>query len=337
MAKLNTKHSSQTHRVIIFGAPKTGKTKLAGELAEHYDLLWVDMENGHETLFQLPESWQERIELINLPDTRSYPIAIETCLKMIKGKPVAICEQHGKVSCMLCKKELELFKKKGHERKDANEAFNLFIDVELNSLDHSSVVVFDSLTQLTNSAVANITKGKPDDYKMDWDDWGSLGKLLDVFLSHVQQAGYHVVVISHETEAETEGKKKTLVPVGGTRNFSRNVAKYFDHVVYAERKNKKHVFASSTQYATNILTGSRTNVSIEAGDKPTLLSIFKPELFSPAKPQSKKETSNDSHKLSNIRSSGRTKLDTTTTSTKPKKGGESAKEVLARLRNKVKK
>lgn len=261
MAKLSTKTASQTHRCIIYGAPKSGKTQLAGELAEFYKLIWVDMENGHETLLKFPKEWQERIELINLPDTRSYPIAIETILKMIKG-PVSICEEHGKVNCMLCKRE----------NKTA-------VDVNLPALGEDSVVVFDSLTQLTNSAIAHITKAEAEDYKLSYDDWGNLGKLLDIFLSQIQQAKYNVIVISHETEAETEAGKKTLVPVGGTRNFSRNVAKYFDHVIYAERKNKKHIFASSTQYATNILTGSRTDVIMESVDKPSLLSIFKPEIF----------------------------------------------------------
>ncbi len=275
MAKLSSLKASTTHRCIIYGAPKTGKSLLAAKLAEHYNLIWVDLENGHETLFQLPSSWQERIELINIPDTRSYPIAIETCLKMVKGE-VLICEEHGKVSCMICKK---------------TEA--ACTRVNLPSLDHKTVVVFDSLTQLSNSAISFITKNQPDDYKLNYDDWGNLGKLLDIFLSHIQQARYNVIVISHETEAETEGKKKTLVPVGGTRNFSRNVAKYFDHVIYAERKNKKHVFSSSSIYATNILTGSRTDVKIEdGGEEASLLSIFKPALFTPKPtPTAKGDTS----------------------------------------------
>lgn len=259
MANLKSLRASATASVILYGAPKTGKTLIAGELAEHFKLIWVDMENGHDTLFQLPEAWQENIELICLPDTRGYPIAIETVLKMVKGA-VSICEVHGKCSCMICKK-------------DGAPS----VDVDLPALDNNTVVVFDSLTQLSNSAIASITRNKPDDYKLDYDDWGNLGKLLDIFLSHLQQASYNVVVISHETEAETEGKKKTLVPVGGTRNFSRNVAKYFGHVVYAERKNKKHVFSCSSTYATTIMTGSRTGAMVESMDKPSLLSIFKPE------------------------------------------------------------
>lgn len=285
MAKLNTKTNSPTHRCIIYGGPKVGKTQLAGELAEFYNLIWVDLENGHETLFKLPASWQERIELIELKDTRSYPIAIETVLKMVKGK-VSICEEHGKVGCSLCKR-----------------AGSPTIEVDLPNLDRNAVVVFDSLTQLTNSAIANITKSQPDDYKLTYDDWGNLGKLLDIFLSHIQQAGYNVIVISHETEAETEGKKKTLVPVGGTKNFSRNVAKYFDHVIYMERKNRRHIAASSTTYATNILTGSRTDVNLEDSEVPSLLPIFKPELYSTCDTASKeagKPTSVTSNKKASI-------------------------------------
>jgi hypothetical protein len=262
MAKLNTLHHSNIHRCIIFGPPKTGKTLIAAQLAEYYNLIWFDLENGHETLFQLPIAWQERIELIAIPDTRSFPIAIETCLKVVKGA-VDICEEHGKCACMICKKQ----------EKPA-------VHVDLPAItDRETVIVFDSLTQLTSSAIAHITKSQPDDYKLDYDDWGNLGKLLEIFLSHLQQSNYHVIVISHEAEVQTEGKKAKLVPVGGTRNFSRNVPKFFDHVIYAEVKNRKHTFASSTTYATTILTGSRTNVAIEDGAQPSLLQIFKPELY----------------------------------------------------------
>lgn len=270
MAKLNTVQQSATHGVMIFGAPKTGKTQLAGALSEHFNLIWVDMENGHETLFKFPQEWQERIELINLPDTRSYPIAIETVLKMVKGA-VDVCEEHGKVGCMLCRK---------------NEAPMTHVD--LNNLPQDTIVVFDSSTQLTNSAISNITKNQPDDYKLNYDDWGNLGKLMDIFFSHLQQAKYNRIVISHEVEAEQEDGRNVLVPVGGTRNFSRNVAKYFDHVIYAQKKNKKHVFASSTSYANNILTGSRTDVALEDSPEATLLSIFKPELVASPAPDKKK-------------------------------------------------
>ena len=45
MAKLNTLKASSTSRVLLFGAPKTGKSQLAGDLAEHFNLVWIDMES----------------------------------------------------------------------------------------------------------------------------------------------------------------------------------------------------------------------------------------------------------------------------------------------------
>ena len=257
--KLSQKSAVKSHRVLLFGPPKSGKTQLAGALASDFNLLWFDLENGVDTLLKLPSSQQERVEVVSIPDTRGFPIAIETLLKVIKGGPVDICEQHGKVSCALCRKDSQPF-----------------TSVNLSNLPLDTVVVIDSLTQLTNSAIAHITKNQPEDYRLQHEDWSNLGKLMDTFLSYVQQAPFNIVCISHETEVEMEDGKQKLVPTAGTRNFSRNTAKYFDEVVYCEVKNKKHIAASSTTYANNILTGSRTGNSLES--KPgeaSLVPIFK--------------------------------------------------------------
>jgi len=266
--KLTQKAVSSTHRVLIYGPPKTGKSELAGKLSEFKKLIWFDLENGYTTLLKFPEEWKERIEIISIPDTKSFPVAIETCLKVIKGTAVDICDNHGKVGCPICKKD-----------------GNSFTKVELNSLGEDTVVVFDSLTQLTNSAIAHITKGQPDDYKLEYSDWANLGKLMEIFLSHIQQAPYNVVCISHETEAELEDGKIKLVPVAGTRAFSRNTAKYFDHVVYAEVKNKKHNFYSSTTSASNLNTGSRTGISLESITDSPLITLFRAPSTQSSAPQ----------------------------------------------------
>lgn len=260
--KLNKLTASKSHRVLLFGPPKSGKTLLAGQLAEEFDLIWFDLEKGVETLLQLSPEAQDRVEVIQLPDTRSYPIAIETLLKVIKGGPANICHEHGKIDCPICKKNPEAE----------------WVFVELNKLPLTTVVVFDSLTQLTNSATANITKGQPDDYKLQTDDWGNLGKLMDIFLSHVQNAPFNVVCISHETEVEMVDGKEKIVPTAGTRNFSRNSAKYFDAVVYVDVQNAKHRVGSSTTYRNNILTGTRTGIALEKSSEPSLIPIFKGEV-----------------------------------------------------------
>lgn len=253
--KLSQTKPSAVHSVLVYGPPKVGKTQLVGQLATKYNLIWFDLENGSATLHKLPPDAQDRVELISLPDSRSYPIGIETCLKVIKGAPVIIDEETGKV----VPKKLE---------------GKTYVEVELNKLSNDTIVVFDSLTQLTNSAIAHITKNQPDDYKLQFDDWGSLGKLMDIFLSHVQTAKFNVVCISHETEAELEDGKVKIVPVAGSRAFSRNTAKYFGHVVYCQVTLKKHNFTSSTTALNNIITGSRTDVTMEKMAEPSLIPIF---------------------------------------------------------------
>lgn len=259
--KLSEKSASKSHRVLLFGPPKSGKTVLAGGLSKEFNLIWFDLENGVDSLLGLPKEQQERIEVISIPDTRVFPVAIETCLKVIRGAANEICEVHGKISCSICKKN--------------NLAFT---NINLGNVGLDTIVVFDSLTQLTNSAIAHITKNQDDDYKLDYDDWAKLGKLMDTFLSMVQQAGFHIVCISHETEVTMEDGREKLVPTAGTRNFSRNTAKYFDEVVYCEVKNKRHIAASSTLYNGNILTGSRSNSQLEVQQSASLIPIFKGEV-----------------------------------------------------------
>jgi len=261
MAKLSSMAVASTHRVLIFGPPKAGKTELVGKLAEHFNLIWFDLEKGYVTLTKLPQEWQERIEIISLPDSKIFPIAIETMLKVITGARVEICDEHGKVGCALCKKD--------------GKSFTV---VCLNEIGDDTVVVVDSLTQLSLSAISHITKNKPDDYKLEFDDWGNLKALVEKFLSQVQQARYNIVCITHEEEVDMEDGKKKLVPVCGSSKSSRNTAKYFDHVLYQEVKNKKHITASSTGYASNIITGSRTDIELEKDATPELVKIFRSHL-----------------------------------------------------------
>lgn len=254
---LNEIAASATQRVLVYGGPKTGKTELVGRLSEHYNIIWNDCEKGWVTLRKLPEEWRSRINIISIPDSRVYPIAAETWLKIIKGGPQEICVTHGKVGCAICKKNLAQFDK-----------------INMSAVPANTIVVFDSLTQLTNSLISNLTKAQPDDYKLQLDDWGNLRVLIDKFLSQVQAAGYNIVCITHEEEVIMEDGKKKLVPSSGSSKSSMNTAKYFDHVVYCEVKNKKHTFGSGTDFGMNMVTGSRTGIALEKNTTPSLLDIF---------------------------------------------------------------
>jgi hypothetical protein len=247
-----------TKSVLVYGPPKTGKTQLVGELANYFNLHWFDFENGYETLLKLSESAKKRVELYRIPDSKSYPIAIETVLKISKGDPVEMCPEHSKVGCALCKKETKEFYK-----------------IHLNVLNpKQDIVVFDSITQLVDSAINHMSKGKPDDYKFDYADWANLGRVMSKFLSDIQTARYNVICISHETEAEMEDGKMKIVPTAGTRNFSRNTAKFFGHVIYADVRTGKHKFTSSSTGIMNVVSGSRSDLDLSKSDTPSLKALF---------------------------------------------------------------
>lgn len=248
MPKLSAMKETLTRRVLVYGPPKAGKTWLVGRMAEDgYNLYWFDFESGVNTLLELPPEAQERVNVFSIPDSKDAPVALNTALKVIRGHAVTVCETHGTVNCMVCKKE-------GAESQP----------IEIKSLGPKDVVVFDSATQLKNSAIANITKGKPDDYKLERDDWANLGKFMDMFFTSVQATrNTNIVVITHDDISEMNNEQDKLVPVGGTRNFNRNMGKYFDDVIYCDVMNGKHIAASSTTWRNKILTGSRSSVKLE--------------------------------------------------------------------------
>lgn len=252
-------------KILVYGPPKTGKTDLVGGIAAIKKLWWFDLEDGIKTLISSPRISKEmlgNIELFKLPDTQTFPVAIETMLKVIKGGKHQICHAHGQVACVRCR--------------PLTESNSTSIDV--GSFTNDDVLVIDSGSQLSASAMNYIQRDiiMKDNYdkKPDWDDYAKQGRILDRIFSILQQAPFHVIVITHENLVEMEDGKKKLVPIAGTSQFSKTFAKYFDDVVYCEIVNKKHKAASSTTYSGSIVLGSRTGKVLETSE-PSLLELFK--------------------------------------------------------------
>jgi len=250
---------SEFQHILVFGPPKSGKTVLVGKLAEHFRLVWLDLDGGVKAIRNnVAPEFHKNINVISMPDSKAFPVAIETTLKIFTGAPVRICAKHGVHQCSACVK-------------DPGAAWTEFC---LNTMEDDQILVIDHAAQLSQSCTNFITKGKGDDYKPDWDDWMKQGVLLDRIFSHIQTGRYHCCVITHEMGIEMEDGKEKLVPTCGTRNYSRTFAKFFDHIVYSELFNKKHKFTSSTTGTLNALTGSRTNVALEAEQTPELYMMF---------------------------------------------------------------
>jgi len=262
MAALTSMKEDLTQRVIVYGPPKSGKTELVSKLAMKYKLLWVDMERGFTPLFKLPVEAQERVRVITIPDTKDNPVAVRTLLKMVTGEAGTVCEKHGEWKCAVCARNTEA----------------QFESVQLRGLGADTVVVFDSLTQLVDSALNHVRGSKmADTDKSEWDHWAAQGALISKILGTLQQLGINVVVISHDVEVEQEDGTICLVPVSGTRNASRNTGRFFDHVLYLRVQNMKHKVGSATTYLNKILTGSRLDIEIESMEEATLLPFFDPD------------------------------------------------------------
>lgn len=261
MAKAITDTSPRpNHSILIYGPPKSGKTELAAtaaDIPEVKKIIWIDLENGAETILgmlklkRITEEGLAKIELIKLPDTRDNPVGIETMLKMFSTKanaPVTICDKHGVVNCLACRQG------------------TVFQGTRfcLPELTHNDLVVIDSGSQLGDSALAATCKGKDTMFKPGWDEYALVGKWLGDILSVIQQAhNTNFVVLTHEIALEGDDKKDRFYPLMGTKAFSMKVAKYFGTVVYTHMNLGKHAAGSSSTYKSNVLTGSRVNATLE--------------------------------------------------------------------------
>lgn len=256
--KLTSLAPDINHRVLICGLPGTGKTTLAASLSEEFDLLWIDLENAVDTLLKLPIPWQERIEVIRIPDSASYPVASDTLMTLFKDGKANICCAHGKVNCAICKRD-------GAE----------FTSVDFSTLTSQDIVVLDTGTQLSHSILAHTMRNKAVTDKPERDDWGALRKYTEFFASQFQAAKFNLIVICHSIETSMEDGRMKLVPNFGSQSMSAEFGKFFSDVIYCDVKNRKHIANSASTFSNTVLTKSRTDFMIENLPVPSLIPLFR--------------------------------------------------------------
>lgn len=244
-------------KMLVYGPPKGGKTALVGKLAEAgFNLHFIDLDHGIKTLLNpdmLKPQFRKNIQVYSIPDHRMLPVGIDVVRKVLKGGPVKFCHSHGKIACPLC-------------NKNADAKW-----YQINILDFTDrdILVIDTLSQLSNSAMSKVTLkdlSAPggEEYKATFNDYAKQGQYMEEVLSLIQVLDTNIICISHDVDSEkADSNKEYLVPVAGTRNFSKLVAKYFDEVVYVSVLNKKHSIMNTSTSASNVLTGGRSGVKLD--------------------------------------------------------------------------
>ncbi len=253
------------HAILIYGPPKSGKTRLAGsaaKLPEVERIFFFSLENGHEVLIHecgLTEEEMAKITLFKIQDTRDNPIGVETMLKAMSAtSDIKICDIHGRVDCAKCTK------------KKAD-----FTPWNITKCTHNDLIIVDSGTQLGESALAATMMGRDVMARAGWDEYAIQGNYLNDILSIVQQAEFtNFIFTAHTLVTEDEDGKDKFFPMIGTKNYSMRVAGKFGTVIYMDKHLNKHVAGSSSTYRGNVLTGSRVGAKIEKSDKITMRSIL---------------------------------------------------------------
>jgi hypothetical protein len=273
-SEISRRRASHT---ILFGETKTGKSTLAAELLLHgFNLTWVSLDGGHEVIFKLVDqrkiTWEQldkQLNLLVIPDTAEFPVALKTCQEILSGKETKVCDRHGQASCSTC-------------TRDPDTKWSV---VCVNNFTSKDVLVIDHISQMSNS-IMNFLLTKPMgkdhrktdvtdlDERQQLDHWRVLGVLLDRLLTNIQVARYNVICIAHTTESEQEDGSKKITPFVGSMNFSAGVGKYFDHMVYSHITNSTHKFGSSSTYQNRVITGSRLDVAIEKETVPSLVKFM---------------------------------------------------------------
>ena len=267
--------------LLIYGDPKTGKTRLAATIAKVpyiNNVHFFTLENGRQTLITmfeqgiLTEKQAEKINIYTIPDTRDLPMGMETIMKVLTSyRNNIICEEHGKVDCMTCavrepSKNMAGAEVLGKIKSYSGQSFNLKL------LTKSDVVIIDNLSQLTRSIAAYSTKGKDYEFKPGWDEFGLIGRVLGDALGVMQAcSNTNFIATSHRVgirftlegkvadseEITEENTIEKYFPAVGSKNFSLLSAGFFSHIIYIEKKMNMHKGGSATNYNKDILTGSR--------------------------------------------------------------------------------
>lgn len=289
VSAIHTASIPKNHTVLIYGDPKSGKTRLAATIAKLgacKKINLFDIENGSDTILEMAKKGSltpeeaAKFNIIKITDTPDEPYAYETVPKLFtsdnRGKGWDICTLHGRVreNCAIC-------------AKDTTARWSHF---NIKECGHDTWNILDSGSQLADSALAFAMRNADYSVKAGWDEYGLQGRVSTDVLSTIQAAKTNWICITHQLVHETDdpqnknikpdSRPEKFYPLWGTKAFSLKVAKFFGTVIYTNMRLKTHAGGSSTGYNSFTITGSRLGLELEKETELSLAKVFeKTDLF----------------------------------------------------------
>jgi len=264
MANLLARKSLPTsRRLMVFGSPSTGKTRLVGELTAQFKLLWLDLDQGVDTLYQtLPDEQLANIEYIPILDTADDPISCNTVSKMMAAVRTKtdhyICTDHSTWDCVKCKAKRAEFFTINFSKLTPADGWVIVID----SGTHFSESCLQRI--LVNSKIDPTKAGKED--KATFGVYMGQGAMLHKALTDIQNSGLNVVMTAHEWEVDMPDKSKKLVPSMGTRKFAPTVVSYFSNLIRTAQVNRNYKIESANASSLNADVGGHINLDLNKPD-----------------------------------------------------------------------
>lgn len=255
--KLSEEGTNQS--ILIYGDSGIGKTRFAATAAQVPEvtrIVWLDLENGKDTILSMGLSDEElqKIQLIQLLDTRKDPHVMSTVLKMFSSQQdLHICEEHGRLTCLKCAKA-------------PTQTFNL------TKMTKSEILVIDTGSQLADCGVNALLKGQAEDAILPIQEWGTVVNWMKAICQVIQNGRYtNVIMTCHALPIETYSgtginkvlQKTEVFPMAGTQALSRKFGAYFGTEIFLELRANKHAGGSSTTYKKGVQTKSRNNIKVE--------------------------------------------------------------------------
>ncbi len=243
-------NNSTGNSLVLYGAPKTGKTQLIGKLAEvGWKIKILDFDCGIKTLVNsVPKQYHNNIEFLSVSSTKLVPRALEVALTAFtKTGPSYFCTEHQVNKCKYCNMpNAEAFEWDYTPRSD-------------------TIYVLDSMTALTNALVFHYGgPGKDDDesFRLEFKEWAFVTGRCTQILANIKNSGCNTIITAHAEIQVDDLARTTISPFAGTSKFSAKWAGDFDHIVYTEIKAAKDYGVYSMPPRAGIQVGTRSGIDI---------------------------------------------------------------------------